>query len=326
MADVFISSKSEPDPPPHEAPVARLGTAGALAAAAIAFVLAGCGGPTQSDANSTTPSSAAMPSPAPAPAVAAPAAPAGPASYSAGQKIKDCADCPELVAIPGGTFTMGSPSSEANRGSDEGPQRSVSIGAFAVGKFEVTWDEWTACVSAGYCSTAEQDKTSGGGDNGWGRGNRPVMRVSWDDAKTYVAWLSRKTGNTYRLLTEAEWEYAARAGKKTAYYTGASISTSQANFNNTLRKTEGVGSYSPNAFGLYDMHGNVWEWVEDCHHESYAGAPSDGSAWTAGACSSRVLRGGSWGDNPQYLRLADRSAGAPSGRYSSLGFRVARTL
>ncbi len=222
---------------------------------------------------------------------------------------------------------MGSPAGEAGRDADEGPQHNVSVSAFAIGKYEVTWDQWDACVRAGGCSSAEQDKMSGGADNGWGRGNRPVMRVTWNDAKAYVAWLNGKvSGSPYRLPSEAEWEYAARAGTTSAYYTGASISTSQANFNNTLSKTQGVGSYSPNAFGLYDMAGNVWEWVEDCYHDTYAGAPSDGSAWTSGACTYRVLRGGSWGSDPRYLRSADRNGDTPTYRSGVIGFRIARTL
>ena len=160
-------------------------------------------------------------------------------------------------------------------------------------KFEVTFDEWDACVAYGDCDPRVSD-------SGWGRGRQPVINVTWDDAKRYVAWLSRMTGKPYRLLTEAEWEYAARAGTQTAYSWGDEIGKGNANCDGCgsqwdNKQTAPVGSFAANAFGLYDMHGNVWEWVEDCFHDNYEGAPDDGSAWTAdGDCNSRVLRGGSW--------------------------------
>jgi formylglycine-generating enzyme required for sulfatase activity len=164
-----------------------------------------------------------------------------------------------------------------------------------------------------------------------------VINVSWDDAKEYVAWLSRKTGKAYRLLSEAEWEYAARAGTTTPFSTGERITTDQANFNGNYtyggsakgtcrEKSIQVGSSKPNAFGLYDMHGNVWEWVEDCYQDSYVSAPADGSVRTSGDCSDRVLRGGSWYYDPEFLRSAYRYWLAPGGQNFNFGFRVGRTL
>lgn len=200
---------------------------------------------------------------------------------------------------------------------------------FAAGKYEVTFDEWDACVREGGCKQMPDIR-------GWGRGRRPVITVSWDDAKQYVAWLSRKTGKNYRLLTEAEWEYVARAGTTSAFSSGNSITPQQANYDASVSyagsptgtsegKTVEVGRYTPNAFDLYDVHGNVWEWVEDCWNDGYAGAPTDGSAWTSGNCARRVLRGGSRSDGPRYLRSAFRYGDNTSYRSLSVGLRVART-
>ncbi len=197
-----------------------------------------------------------------------------------GETFKDCPECPEMVVIPAGQFRMGDLSGGGD--DDEKSVHAVTIGyKLAVGKFEVTFDEWDACVRQGGC---------GGhcpGDERWGRGRQPVIFVSWDDAKAYVRWLSGKTGQAYRLLSEAEWEYAARAGTTTAYNTESSISESEAKYGSS--RTVSVGSYSPNAFGLYDVHGNVWEWTEDCWHNSYHGAASDGGAWTIGGNAASVL-------------------------------------
>ena len=254
-----------------------------------------------------------------------------------GRVFRDCEDCPEMVVVPAGSFTMGSPASEEGRGGDnESPQHRVRISqAFAVGKYEVTFAEWEACVDGGGCNGHFPD------DKGWGRGRRPAIHVSWDDAQAYVSWLSRKTGKQYRLLSESEWEYAARAGTTGPFHFGETISTAQANYNGNYtygpgrkgvfrQKTVPVGSFPGNAFGLHDMHGNVWEWVEDCWHDSYDsywGAPSDGSAWTTGGdCSRRVLRGGSWILRPGGLRSAYRIRNSSGTRYYSLGFRVSRTL
>jgi len=249
-----------------------------------------------------------------------------------GRVFKDCADCPEMVVIPAGTFMMGSPASEEGRDDREGPQHPVNIPKqFAAGKFEVTFDEWDTCVRESGCSREADDYGE------WGRGRRPVVDVSWEDAKQYTKWLSAKTGKYYRLLSEAEWEYAARAGTNTKFSTGANINPSQANYDASesfagsvtgipKRQTVPVGSYPPNAFGLHDVHGNVVEWTEDCWNANYNGAPTDSSARTTGDCGSRMLRGGEFGEGARYLRSAARSGLPVAARNSSHGFRVARTL
>ena len=253
---------------------------------------------------------------------------------------------PEMVVVPSGSFLMGSPSSEPGRHDDEGPQRTVTISKpFAVGRFEVTWAEWEACAADGDCDGT--GPASKGGDNGWGKGNRPVIEVDWNDAKAYVRWLSRKTGEDYRLLSEAEWEYVARAGTTTAYswgndpnggcaYSNGADMTAkrEGSFRRTTsscsdgygKQTAPVGSFSANAFGLYDLNGNVWEWTEDCWNSSYSGAPNNGSAWLSGDCDDRVRRGGSWSFSPGWLRSAVRSWSSTSGRDSEVGFRIARDL
>ncbi|MXY88967.1 MAG: formylglycine-generating enzyme family protein [Gammaproteobacteria bacterium] len=176
--------------------------------------------------------------------------------------------------------------------------------------------QWDACVAAGGCGDRPYDQ-------GWGRENRPVFNVSWNDAQEYVTWLSRETGRTYRLLSESEWEYAGRAGTDTRYSWGDEFDESLANNGG---RTVPVGSYPANAFGLHDMHGNVWEWTEDCWNGSYAGAPDDGSAWLSGDggnCYFRVSRGGSWHGDPGFLRSASREPGYWG---NDTGLRVARTL
>ena len=251
----------------------------------------------------------------------------------AGKEFRDCAACPEMVVVPAGSFRMGSPSGEEGRRDVEGPVHSVEISRpFAVGKYEVTFSEWDACVSGGGCGHRPDDA-------GWGRGTRPVIDVSWDDAQSYLAWLSGETGAGYRLLSEAEWEYAARAGTTGPFHFGSTISTDQANYDGTFTYGSGrkgvyrgetvpVGSFPANGFGLHDMHGNVWEWVEDCWHDSYASAPADGSARTTDVdCSGRVLRGGSWRFIfPWDLRSAFRYWYSTGSRSNRFGFRVARTL
>jgi formylglycine-generating enzyme required for sulfatase activity len=246
--------------------------------------------------------------------------------------FKDCDTCPEMVVVPAGEFMMGSPLDEARRESDEGPQHKVTIAKpFAAGKFEATFAEWDACVTAGGCKYRPRDQ-------GWGRGTRPVINVAWDDiTKEFMPWLSRKTGKTYRLLTEAEWEYAARAGATTPFSTGRTITTDQANFDGNYtyggsakgqyrQRTVEVGSFQANAFGLYDMHGNVWEWVQDCYKDTHAVGPSDGTAASDEPGCRRVVRGGSWHLNPRYLRAAIRGRLAADYRDNFRGFRLARTL
>jgi formylglycine-generating enzyme required for sulfatase activity/class 3 adenylate cyclase len=240
-----------------------------------------------------------------------------------GSDFKDCANgCPTMIAVPAGKFTMGSPESDKNRNSDEGPQRVVTIGQpFAVGKTPVTFAEWDTCVAAGACPKAD--------DSGWGRDDRPVTNVSWDEAKIYSAWLAKLTGKPYRLLTEAEWEYAARAGNPGRYFFGDDETQlgEHAWFSqNSDSKTQPVGTKKPNAFGLYDMHGNVWQWVEDCYEDNYSGAPTDGSAVTPEVCTRRVNRGGSWSGEPDMLRSANRNGFITLFRIGNVGFRVGRIL
>jgi formylglycine-generating enzyme required for sulfatase activity len=239
--------------------------------------------------------------------------------------FRECAkNCPEMIVIPAGNFTMGSPATEKGRYTNEGPQHKVTIARpFAVSKLDVTFDDWDVCVSVGGCPQTT--------DGSMGRGTRPVINVTWDDAQQYVAWFSKMTGQRYRLLTEAEWEYAARAGTTTAYSWGDEIGKGNANCNGCgskwdYRGTSPVGSFKPNAFGLDDMAGNVWQWVEDCDHADYNEAPTDGSAWITGDCSNRGVRGGSWLNGPQFLRSAFRGWYSPGHRDLGLGFRVGRTL
>jgi formylglycine-generating enzyme required for sulfatase activity len=239
-----------------------------------------------------------------------------------GSVFRDCPECPEMVVVPAGEFFMGSNEGGAN----EKPLHKVTIAkAFAIGKFEVTFAEWDACVAAGGCTRSPEDQ-------GWGRGRRPVVNVSWDDAtQEYLTWLSRAAGKTYRLLTEAEWEYAARIATRTTYSWGNDIGKSQANCSGCgsqwdAKQTAPVGSFQPNAFGLHDMHGNVWEWVQDCYTTTYVGAPSDGRAAPDAASCSRVRRGGSWDSLPNDLRLSGRLRNNPRSRFNNLGFRVARAL
>jgi len=232
-----------------------------------------------------------------------------------------------MVVVPAGAFMMGSPPGENGRYEYEGPQHKVTIAKpFGVAKYDVTFAEWDACVSVGGCP--QEGRAT---DAGWGRKDRPVIYVSWEDAKAYAAWLSRMTGKTYRLLTEAEWEYAARGGTTTAYFWGDEIGKNNANCNGCgsqwdNKQTAPVGSFAPNAFGLYDMSGNVWQWVEDCYHDNYNGAPEDGSVWTDSDCIERVVRGGSWATDPQSLRAAGRQRSDAAIRLDNLGFHVARTL
>ncbi len=246
-----------------------------------------------------------------------------------GPSFRECNACPEMIVVPAGSFTMGSPDSEQGRASDEGPQHTVTIAApFAVGKYAVTFDEWDACTADGGCNGYRPY------DKGWGRGRRPVINVSWDDANAYTTWLSHKTGKTYRLPTEAEREYFTRAGTRTPYWQGSTISPNNANYaedfaDNKIenrRFTVPVDKFAANAWGLYQVHGNVFEWTEDCYHDSYVGAPTDGSAWTTAPCGSRVARGGSWISVPDRLRSGFRDRNSNYSKFDVLGFRVVRTI
>lgn len=245
-----------------------------------------------------------------------------------GTVFRDCAACPAMVVIPPGRFTMGSTEEDRRRlgvlpmfDVMESPLHDVTIRySFAVGKFSVTFDEWDACVADGGCGGHVPD------DAGWGRGRRPVINVNFADANAYVDWLRRKSGQPYRLLSEAEWEYAARAGTTTAFFWGASPDPARANFGKSQGRTLEVGSYPPNAFGLYDINGNTAQWVADCHHDSYEGAPTDGSAWLTGECKLRNVRGSGWSLSPWTVRTAQRIGDPPAQRNDHLGFRVARDL
>jgi len=234
-----------------------------------------------------------------------------------------------MVVVPRGGFVVGS--SRGGVGQWKwGPPHRVNIGyAYAVGKYPVTFNEWDACVADGGCKgyTPYDEK--------WGRANHPVINVSWEDAQSYVAWLSRKTGHRYRLISEAEYEYAERAGNAGPYSTGESISLSDANFLDPVhpapgaqgRTTMPVGSFPPNAFGLYDMQGNVWEWVQDCWHDDYGGRPpTDGSAWLTGDCQRRVVRAGSFNRDRSSMQSASRYWIVGQLRSALAGFRVARDL
>lgn len=252
--------------------------------------------------------------------VAPPAAPnlAGSAPTAPAAPIRDCPTCPELVLIPAGSGTMGSTEVFAF----ESPVHDVNISKpFYMGRREVTFDEWDACLSEGGCQYRP-------GDRGQGRGLRPASDLDWNDAKAYVAWLSRKTGKAYRLPSEAEWEYAARAGTKTAYYWGNAIEKDRANCagcnTNSLKNTVSAGTFPPNAFGLLDMAGNAAEWVEDCWEDSYKTAPKDGSAFTKADCRERVLRGGSFNNDQRFVRTAARFKYDYDVRYYTNGFRVVR--
>jgi len=243
-------------------------------------------------------------------------------------QFKECTDCPQMVVIPAGEFTMGSPPAEH---SAEAQHRVNIATPFAVSKFETTFDEWDACVTDGGCGDYWPD------DEGWGRGNHPAINISWENAKSYVNWLSSKTGKPYRLLSESEWEYAARAGTTTRFSHGDALSPSQANYDGSTdgsgpsdmnrQRTLPVGSFPPNGFGLHDMHGNVAEWVEDCWHDEYTpAAPTDGSAWLDGDCNGRVVRGGSWEDSEREHRSAARTGGYKQDQFYTDGLRIARGL
>ncbi len=258
-----------------------------------------------------------------------------------GTKFRDCYGCPEMVIVPAGSFTMGSPDGDDD---NEEPVHEVTISKpFAVGVYEVTVGEFDLFVNeSGYspskgCKTYKWGKWKDRSASGWNKpefsqtGAHPVVCVHWDDAQEYVRWLSRKTGGTYRLLSESEWEYAARAGTGTRYWWGDKVGSNRANCEGCGSRwddeqTAPVGSFSANAFGLYDVHGNVWEWVGDCWNDSYRGAPTDGSAWESGECRNRMLRGGAWNYSPWYLRSAFRNSESTRKRSSRDGFRVAKTL
>lgn len=248
-----------------------------------------------------------------------------------GAYFTDCEGCPGMAAIPAGSYKMGAPAGEVGAKPAERPQREIDFAkGFAIAAHEVTYDQWDACVADGACAAYAAP------DHGWGRGARPVVSVSYEDALGFIAWLSGKTGKAYRLPTEAEWEYAARGGSAGPFSFGSTVRGGQANYNGaypysgekeTFRaRTVAAGSFAPNAYGLYDMHGNAWEWTADCWAETHAGAPSDGSAVVTGDCSKRVLKGGAWNTGGWRLRSAHRIGKSAKAREFDNGFRVARDL
>ena len=235
-----------------------------------------------------------------------------------------------MVEIPGGSFRMGCVSARDCRANEQ-PVHEVRVARFGLSKYEVTFEEYDRFTAA---TGRARDEVGGpwADDEGWGRGRRPVINVSWELAVAYTRWLSKETGERYRLPSEAEWEYAARAGTETVYSWGNEIGRNRANCKGCGSRWDGgqtapVGSFSPNRWGLHDMHGNVWEWVQDCRNDSYRGAPTDGSAWERGDCSERGLRGGSWYYSfPRDLRSANRKTDTFRLRHVNSGFRVARTV
>jgi formylglycine-generating enzyme required for sulfatase activity len=263
--------------------------------------------------------------------------PAQEGALKPGGSFKECAqDCPGMVVVPAGSFIMGAPSTESSSigYAHEIPPHTVTIAKpFAVSKYELTFADWDACVAGGGCFSFSHWLPIS--DEGWGRGQQPMMKVNWNDAQAYVTWLSQVTGKTYRLLSEAEYEYATRAGTTTRYPWGDDIKLNgqaMANCTGCDSQWDGqraapVGSFPANKFGLYDMVGNVMEWVQDCYHPDYQGAPTDGSAWIAGGiCGQRVFRSASWDNPPESLRSAGRGTFTVGNGGNLLGFRVARTL
>jgi formylglycine-generating enzyme required for sulfatase activity len=245
-----------------------------------------------------------------------------PEGYQAFGSFRDCPDCPEMIAIPPGSFSMGASWFERDAQSDERPQVPIDVEkAFALGAREVTFKEWQSCVNDGGCRQYHPD------DEGWGKEDRPVIFVSWDQAHEFLVWLTEKTGKLYRLPSEAEWEYACRAGTATKYAFGDTISAGQANYGRNTGGTREVGSYPPNAWGLSDMHGNVWEWVADVWSDSHKGRSGDQHARTVGTDEDeRAIRGGSWDDPPRRVQCIARNHKDRDQRENEIGFRVARLL
>ncbi|TFW07524.1 formylglycine-generating enzyme family protein [Oxalobacteraceae bacterium OM1] len=268
--------------------------------------------PAEKPAPRKTPS----PEPAVPPAAQEQTAPL-PAPATAKGELRDCDQCPVMVSVPAGSFTMGSNSSDPS----EKPAHAVAVRKpFAIGKYEVTADQWKACVAAQACTAA-----------GTETGNAPIRDVSWDDAQAYVKWLSKTTGHAYRLPTEAEWEYAARGGSATRYWWGEQMQKGKANCKDCGNPWKDaaptpVGSFAPNGYGLHDVNGSVWEWVQDCWHNNFKGAPADGHAWEESNCRARVIRGGSWREGATYMPVTTRFKYDSAVRQSQNGFRVARDV
>jgi formylglycine-generating enzyme required for sulfatase activity len=231
--------------------------------------------------------------------------------------LKDGSKATEMVVIPAGSFQMGDLTGISR--DNEKPVHPVTIAKpFAMGKYEVTFDDYDKFANATGRALPDGE--------GWGRGKLPVVNVSWDDAVAYAAWLSEQTGKKYRLPSEAEWEYATRAGTTTNYWWGNEVSKDHAKYGALFGGPAAVGSFPANAFGLYDTAGNVWEWTQDCRNDNYNGAPADGAAWQSGNCGEHVGRGGSWGYNPEWLRSAYRYMFTTGDHHYYLGFRLAQDL
>jgi formylglycine-generating enzyme required for sulfatase activity len=237
----------------------------------------------------------------------------------AAARFRDCPECPEMMPLPAGEFRMGASWWDRQSQSDERPRVEVAIEQpFAIGRTEVTFDEWRACVAGGGCGGRQPN------DAGWGQGRRPVIDVDWNDAQAYVAWLRELTGKPYRLPSEAEWEYACRAGTTTAYAFGDAIGPALANYDRQRAGTREVASYPPNPWGLYDMNGNVWEWVEDVWNDGHSGRPDDAAARLTGPDpQEHIIRGGSWDDRDRRVRCASRNGVDDTHRENEIGFRVA---
>lgn len=238
-----------------------------------------------------------------------------------GQGFRDCPECPEVMIVPPGIFIMGT-----NQGAkQEGPAVPVRVRApFAIGKYETTFDQWAACVKDLGCAV-EPD------DHRWGKGRRPVMNVDWETAQQYTKWLTRKTGQTYRLPSEAEWEYAAKGGKTTEYPWGNDVGQNKANCRQcgtpwSGKGTAPVGAFEPNPFGLYDMNGNVWEWTLDCWNENHEGRPKDTAPRLEGDCALRAMRSGSWYYFSRLSRSVYRFKNRADVKSYNIGFRVVREL
>ena len=244
-----------------------------------------------------------------------------------GETLRDCPNCPELVVIPAGSFKMGDPTPPPPNmlNVDEKAVRPVSIAKpFAIGKYEITFAEWDACVAEGGCTYKPDDK-------GWGRGKQPVVNISFREVQPFLNWLSKKTGKTYRLPTEAEWEYAARGGTASAYPWGEEIGQNNAACAKCGSQWDDkqpapVGSFKPNAYGVHDMAGNVTEWVADCYVYSYVGVPKDGYAFENKNCQEHAARGGSWHDPPKLLASFSRQWFYALNGFAFNGLRVARSL
>lgn len=250
----------------------------------------------------------------PASEPAAPAPQPEPPAPPANAPFRDCDRCPEMKPIPGGDFTIGSPTDEPGRSPWEGPLLIRHIAPFTMSTREVTFSEWEACVADNGCNRYQPD------DRGWGKVEQPVLMVSWNDASAFVRWLGKHTGKAYRLPSESEWEYAARGGTTTAYWWGGSFDAALV----ARGRATASGQRSPNPFGLYDVTGNVAEWVADCYVNGYEDGAEDGTARDHGDCRRRVVRGGSWRDKPRDLRVASRTRVGINTRDGSIGFRVAR--